>query len=120
MTDQLTPTGHQADDDRPSFAPPRRSERVKSEIMAGGSVTERTDDELANGWTGYLAMAAILALFAWLATINIWIFVFVVGLVAGGRQLVGHRVGSIIGAPAGRRSAVPAHRPRSRRRRCGG
>jgi membrane-associated protease RseP (regulator of RpoE activity) len=84
MTDQLTPPGHQADDaddDPTALAPPRRSDRVKSEIMAGGSVTERTDDELANGWTGYLAMAAILALFAWLAMINIWIFVFVVGVV---------------------------------------
>ncbi len=49
--------------------------------MAGGSVTELSDDELANGWTGYLAMAAILGLFVWLAFVNIWIFVFVVGVV---------------------------------------
>ena len=80
MSDQLTPT----DDgtaESPPFAPPRRSERVKSEIMAGGSVTELNDDELANGWSGYLALAAILALFVWLAFVNIWIFVFVVGVV---------------------------------------
>jgi membrane-associated protease RseP (regulator of RpoE activity) len=82
MTDQLTPT--EAPDtaaERRPLPPPSRAERVKSEIMAGGSVTELSDDELANGWTGYLALAAILALFVWLAFVNIWIFVFVVGLV---------------------------------------
>jgi hypothetical protein len=80
MTDQLTPT----DDDRTrrlSFAPPRRANRVKSEIMAGGAVSEHGEDELANGWKGLLSMAAILALFVWLAFVNIWIFVFVVGVV---------------------------------------
>ena len=79
MTDQLT---ERPNDDQPvTFAPPSRGDRVKSEIMAGGSVTELSDDELANGWTGYLAMAAILGLFVWLAFVNIWIFVFVVGVV---------------------------------------
>jgi membrane-associated protease RseP (regulator of RpoE activity) len=81
MTDQLTPTEATPDEQPGSFAPPSRTDRVKSEIMAGGSVTERTDDELANGWTGLLAMAAILALFTWLAFFNIWIFMFVVGVV---------------------------------------
>jgi membrane-associated protease RseP (regulator of RpoE activity) len=82
MTDQLTPSEQT---ERPSegrgFAPPKRSDRVKSEIMAGGSVTELSDDELANGWSGYLALGVIIALFAWLWFVNIWIFVFVVGLV---------------------------------------
>ncbi len=81
MTDQLTPTDQPTDDQPAAFAPPSRSDRVKSEIMAGGSVTEMSDDELANGWTGYLAMAAIMGLFVWLAFVNIWIFVFVVGVV---------------------------------------
>jgi membrane-associated protease RseP (regulator of RpoE activity) len=54
---------------------------MKSEIMAGGAVVERGDDEVANGWTGWLAMAALFGLFAWLAFVNIWIFVFVVGVV---------------------------------------
>ena len=49
--------------------------------MAGGAVTENGDDEVAGGWQGMLAMAAILALFVWLAFVNIWIFVFVVGVV---------------------------------------
>ena len=78
MTDQLTPPDQQSER---SFAPPRRGDRVKSEIMAGGAVTELDDDELANGWTGWLAMAGIAALFVWLAFVNIWIFVFVVGVV---------------------------------------
>ncbi|HSL74501.1 MAG TPA: site-2 protease family protein [Ilumatobacteraceae bacterium] len=78
MTDQLTPPDERTE---PAFAPPRRSDRVKSEIMAGGSVNELSDDELANGWTGILSMAAILGLFVWLAFVNIWIFVFVVGVV---------------------------------------
>ena len=78
MTDQLTPQDQRTDQ---AFAPPSRGGRVKSEIMAGGSVTELTDDELANGWTGWLAMAGLAALFVWLAFVNIWIFVFVVGVV---------------------------------------
>ena len=80
MTDQLTPQDEQT---AQPFPPPTptRSDRVKSEIMAGGAVVERGDDEVANGWTGWLAMAALFALFAWLAVVNIWIFVFVVGVV---------------------------------------
>jgi membrane-associated protease RseP (regulator of RpoE activity) len=80
MTDQLTPQDEQT---AQPFPPPTptRSDRMKSEIMAGGAVVERSDDEIANGWTGWLAMAALVGLFAWLAVVNIWIFVFVVGVV---------------------------------------
>jgi membrane-associated protease RseP (regulator of RpoE activity) len=82
MTDQLTdPSRPNVDDGAPAFAPPTRLDRAKSEIMAGGAVTENFDDEVAGGWQGFLAMAAILALFVWLAFVNIWIFVFVVGVV---------------------------------------
>ena len=83
MTDQLTPLDNEGPDTAtaPGFAPPTRLDRAKSEIMAGGAVTEHDDDEVAGGWQGYLAMAGILALFVWLATVNIWIFVFVVGVV---------------------------------------
>lgn len=79
MTDQLTPS----DEASPSFEPPSnsRTDKVRSEIMAGGSVTELSDDELAGGWRGTLAMTAIAALFVALAFWNIWVFVFVVGLV---------------------------------------
>ncbi len=89
MTDQKTPTATDPPDSETRvFDPPRPDERdggrldkVKSEIVAGGAVRENTDDELAGGWTGWLAMAAIGALFVWLAFVNIWIFVFVFGLV---------------------------------------
>ncbi|MDX2380997.1 MAG: site-2 protease family protein [Acidimicrobiia bacterium] len=92
MTDQLTPPSESPAPDQPtsdqaSFDPPRpddragRIDRMKSEIVAGGAVTEKSDDELAGGLTGWLSMAAIAGLFAWLAFVNIWIFVFVFGLV---------------------------------------
>lgn len=82
MTDQLTPS-----DQRDAhlvgapLPPPRRGDRMKSEIMAGGAVSERGDDEVAGGVKGMASMAAIAALFVWLGFVNIWIFVFVVGLV---------------------------------------
>lgn len=79
MTDQLTPS--------PFDAPPNpadnltRSDKMKSELMAGGAVTENGDDELAGGWKGALSMLGIVALFVWLAVLNIWWFVFVFGVV---------------------------------------
>jgi membrane-associated protease RseP (regulator of RpoE activity) len=84
MTDQITPRNDQQDDRSGESLPPpafTRSDRMKSEIMAGGAVSEHGEDEVAGGWKGLLSMAAILALFAWLAFVNIWIFVFVVGVV---------------------------------------
>ncbi len=80
MTDQLTPDSKRSGAELPPPIP-TRSGRMKSEIMAGGAVVERGEDELAGGWKGLAAMAAILALFVWLAFVNIWIFVFVVGVV---------------------------------------
>jgi membrane-associated protease RseP (regulator of RpoE activity) len=84
MTDQLTPRNERHDESSGESLPPppfTRSDRMKSEIMAGGAVSEHGDDEVAGGWKGLLSMAAILALFVWLAFVNIWIFVFVVGVV---------------------------------------
>ena len=89
MTDQLSPPPTPSRPASPFDAPPRpgtdaesrRGARMKSELMAGGSVVERGDDELAGGWKGALSMAAIAALFVVLATINIWWFVFVFGVV---------------------------------------
>jgi len=75
MTDQLTPP---TEDSRHMS----RAEKAKSEIMAGGAVTENlADEELVGGWKGALSMLAIVALFAWLGFANFWIFVFVVGVV---------------------------------------
>ncbi len=77
MTDQLTPP--QPTDEARRLS---RGAKAKSEIMAGGAVTENlTEDELAGGWKGALSMLGIVALFAWLGFANFWIFVFVVGVV---------------------------------------
>jgi membrane-associated protease RseP (regulator of RpoE activity) len=87
MTDQLTPndqgakTGEELLVPENGFAPPTRVDRMKSEIVAGGAVRENSEDELAGGWRGILAMSAIAGLFVWLAFVNIWIFIFVVGVV---------------------------------------
>ena len=47
--------------------------------MAGGSVTETPDEDRA-GPAGAIAGIIILALLVWLAVINIWMFVFAVGI----------------------------------------
>jgi membrane-associated protease RseP (regulator of RpoE activity) len=69
MTDQL---------ERPD---PSTFDKFKGEIVAGGSVRENADDDLAGGWRGALSMLAIVALFVWLGTINLWWLMFVVGIV---------------------------------------
>jgi membrane-associated protease RseP (regulator of RpoE activity) len=86
MTDQLQQPADTDGPDEPlqAFPPPKPSSRVdrmKGEVMAGGAVAEAGEDELAGGWRAWLSMGAILALFIWLATVNIWIFIFVVGLI---------------------------------------
>ena len=58
-----------------------RADKIRSEIIAGGSAEESSDDDLAGGWKGALALAGIGALFVWLYTLSGWWFVFVVGLV---------------------------------------
>jgi membrane-associated protease RseP (regulator of RpoE activity) len=55
-------------------------EKFKHEMVAGGSVEEKPDDELAGGWRGAVGVVAIVALLALLALANVWWFVFVVGL----------------------------------------
>jgi membrane-associated protease RseP (regulator of RpoE activity) len=83
MTDQLeqpADTGAGTPQAFPPPSPASRVDRMRSEVMAGGAVVEAGDDDLARGWKAWLSMGAILALFAWLAVANIWIFVFVVGL----------------------------------------
>ena len=87
MTDQLTPNDQDASAGEDllvpenGFAPPSRIDRMKSEIVAGGAVRENSEDETAGGWRGFLAMSVIAGLFVWLAFVNIWIFIFVVGVV---------------------------------------
>jgi membrane-associated protease RseP (regulator of RpoE activity) len=66
-------------------------EKFKNEIVAGGSVEERPDDELAGGWRGAVGVAGIVALLVLLAVANIWWFAFVVGvLVAVFLHELGH------------------------------
>lgn len=48
--------------------------------MAGGSVQEQPDDELAGGWRGAIGVLVIVGLLVWLAITNIWWFAFVVGV----------------------------------------
>lgn len=58
-----------------------RVDRIKGEIVSGGAVHEIPDDELAGGVQGALSMLVIVGLFVLLAVINIWWFVFAVGIV---------------------------------------
>ncbi|MEP4653196.1 MAG: site-2 protease family protein, partial [Ilumatobacter sp.] len=86
MTDQLSPTDRvePLPPPTPLTAPPvaaSRMDRIRSEIVAGGAAEEVDDDELADGWRGKVAMLALAGLFVWLYTLNVWWFVFVVGLV---------------------------------------
>ncbi len=65
----------------PPEAPSRRpSGRFTSEVMAGGSVVEKADDELVGGWRGAFGVLAIVALIGILGLFSIWWLVFVVGV----------------------------------------
>ena len=64
----------------PDTGEARRHGKFTSEVMAGGSVVENTDDELVGGWRGALGVAAVVGLFALLAVANVWWFVFAMGI----------------------------------------
>ena len=57
-----------------------RYDRFRNEVMAGGSVTETPDGDAGAGPAGAVAGIIILALLVWLAVVNIWMFVFAVGI----------------------------------------
>jgi membrane-associated protease RseP (regulator of RpoE activity) len=68
-------------------------DKFKGEMMAGGSVEEQPDDQMAGGWRGAAGVLGIVALLAWLAMVNIWWFAFVVGvLIAVFMHELGHFV----------------------------
>ena len=92
MTDQL----EQLPPPTPETAA-SRMDRFRSEIVAGGAAEEIDDDELADGWGGKLAMLAIGGLFVWLYTLNVWWFLFVVGLVV---SIFLHEAGHFLTAKA--------------------
>jgi membrane-associated protease RseP (regulator of RpoE activity) len=64
----------------------RGFDRFRNEVMAGGSVTEREDSGEGEGApasrvTSIVAGVVVLALLVWLAVVNIWMFVFAVGII---------------------------------------
>jgi membrane-associated protease RseP (regulator of RpoE activity) len=76
--------------------PPRpRHGRLTSEVMAGGSVVEKADDELVGGWRGAAGVGAIVALFAWLGIMNGWWLVFAIGVLV---SILLHEVGHFVTA----------------------
>lgn len=54
--------------------------RFTSEVMAGGSVVEKADDELVGGVRGAAGVLGVVALVAVLGLFSIWWLVFVVGV----------------------------------------
>lgn len=63
-----------------TLEPPRRHGRFTSEVMAGGSVVEKADDELVGGVRGAVGVLGVVALIAMLGLFSIWWLVFVVGV----------------------------------------
>ncbi len=75
----------------PPEVPSRRpAGRFTSEVMAGGSVVEKADDELVGGWRGALGVLTIVALIGVLGLFSIWWLVFVVGVLVA---IVLHELG---------------------------
>jgi membrane-associated protease RseP (regulator of RpoE activity) len=77
----------------PLTEPPRRPGRFTSEVMAGGSVVEKHDDDLVGGFRGLVGVIGVVALIGVLGLFNIWWLVFVVGvLIAIFMHELGHFV----------------------------
>ncbi len=57
-----------------------RYDRFRNEVMAGGSVAERAPEPEGGGVAGAFAGLVIIGLLVWLAFANLWMFVFVVGI----------------------------------------
>ena len=58
----------------------RKHGRFASEVMAGGSVVEKADDELVGGWRGAAGVLGVIALIGVLGLFSIWWLVFVIGV----------------------------------------
>ena len=65
--------------DERTEATPRHG-RFTSEVMAGGAVVEKADDELVGGFRGAVGVIGVVALIAMLGLFSIWWLVFVVGV----------------------------------------
>ncbi|MDJ0768599.1 MAG: site-2 protease family protein [Ilumatobacter sp.] len=62
----------------PNDEPPHG--RFTSEVMAGGAVVEKADDELVGGWRGAFGVLGVVALIALLGLFSLWWLVFVIGV----------------------------------------
>ena len=65
-----------------ALPPPSRYDRIRTELVSGGTEhpVDPDDEAIGGTWAGRLAGLAILGLFAWLAVTNGWMFLFVVGV----------------------------------------
>ena len=63
-----------------ALEPPRRHGRFTSEVMAGGSVVEKADDELVGGVRGAVGVIGVVALIGLLGLFSVWWLVFTVGV----------------------------------------
>lgn len=69
-------------DDQPT-RPDRRYDRFGQVVVSGGTERPRPpqpDDEIGGTWAGRLAAVGIVGLFIWLAIVNIWMFLFAMGI----------------------------------------
>jgi membrane-associated protease RseP (regulator of RpoE activity) len=57
-----------------------RYDRFRNEVMAGGSVAERPPEPEGGGLAGALTGLVMIGLLVWLAVVNMWMFVFVMGI----------------------------------------
>jgi membrane-associated protease RseP (regulator of RpoE activity) len=62
----------------------RRFDRLRQEVVSGGTERPRPpdadDDAIGGTWAGRLAALGIIGLFAWLAFVNGWMFLFAMGI----------------------------------------
>ncbi len=70
-------------------------DKLGAEALAGGAVDDPAVDEVAGGWRGTLGLIGLIALLIWLATVNIWWFVFVIGLLI---SVILHELGHFLTA----------------------
>lgn len=77
---QLPPPPPPVESTLPAPQVTRTHGRLTSEVMAGGSVVEKADDELVGGWRGAVGILGVAALIGLLGLFSIWWFVFAVGL----------------------------------------
>ena len=83
MTTTPTPTPDTEPEPGSALPPPSRFDRVRTELVSGGTETPRRDEDVEVGGTpaGRAAAAAIVGLFVWLGFVNPWMLLFAVGII---------------------------------------